>query len=102
MKQDPAYKRNQSRRLHRLHRRNRSILRITLILWLALLAVLTGAAALDVMVDLGWGYSSRDIWGGLGMMVFGCVLWLFARAMISLNLAITRRLYGAEPVDRLD
>jgi hypothetical protein len=100
MKQDPAYRRNQSRYLHRLHRRNRRSIHFILVIWLVLVSAMTGAATLDVTVGLGWGFSSREVWGGVGMMLFGCVFWLFTRAIMSVNLAITRRLYGPEPLDR--
>jgi hypothetical protein len=100
MQQDPEYLKNQSRYLHRLHRRNRRFLRYFLALWFALFASLTAAAALDVVVKLGWNYTMKDVWGGIGMMVGGCLFWLFARGIMSMTLAMSRRIYGPEPTDR--
>jgi hypothetical protein len=99
MKQDPEYLRNQSRYLHRLHRRNRQFLRFFMILWFAVATILTGAAALDVVAHLGWRYTTNEVWIGVGAAAFGACFWLFARAIMSMNLSIARRLYGPEPTD---
>jgi hypothetical protein len=97
MSEDPRYLRNQSRAVHRLHRRNKRSLRRITILWLAAFAVLTAAACLDVAAKLGWGHEAKDVWGGLLMIVFGGLFWVFANLVNDLILAISRRFYGPEP-----
>lgn len=101
MVEDSRCLRNQSRFLHRLHRRNRRFLRWTARLGFAAVTVFTGAAAIDVIADLGWGYAPKDIWGGLGMMALAVLFWLIARLILSVPLAIARHLYGSEPDDPL-
>ena len=95
--EDPRYLRNESRAAHRLHRRNTRVLRWMMVLWVGVFACVTGAAALDRIVDLGWGYEAKDVWGGLLMMAFGCGFWLFATFINHVVLAFSRRLFGPEP-----
>lgn len=97
MNEDPRYLRNQSRAVHRRHRRNKRRLRWFAVLWLTTIVGLTAAAWLDVAAKLGWGYEPKDIWGGLLMIVFGGLFWVFANLVNDLVLAISRRLYGPEP-----
>ena len=73
------------------------MLRWTVILWLTAVVALTGAAVLDIVADLGWGYEAKDVWGGLLMVVFGGAFWVFATVVNHVVLAISRRLYGTEP-----
>lgn len=68
------------------------------ILWLLAFAWITGAAALDLIWNLGWGYEAKDFWGALLMLFGGCVFWAFATAMNHVVLAISRRLLGPEPI----
>lgn len=97
MNEDPRYLRDESRSAHRLHRRNKRILRWAMVLWLIAVVGFTTAAAFDVIADLGWGYEARDIWGGLLMVAFGCAFWAFATLVNHMVLTISRRLYGPEP-----
>lgn len=97
MNEDPRHLRNESRSAHRLHRRNMRMLRWFMILWLIGFAALTGAAAIDVIAHVGWGYEAKDIWDGLLMIVFGCAFWVFATIINHVVLGISRRLYGPEP-----
>ena len=97
MNEDPRNLRNESRSAHRLHRRNMRMLRWFMILWLTGFAALTGAAAIDVVAHVGWGYEAKDIWDGLLMIVFGCAFWVFATIINHVVLGISRRLYGPEP-----
>lgn len=60
-------------------------------------AVLTLSAALDVIIDLGWGFRPGHAWIGLLIILFGGVFWLFARLISGLGLTLIRRLYGPEP-----
>jgi hypothetical protein len=99
MKQDPEYLKNQSKHVHRLHRRNQRFLRYFLILWLSLFGALALAATLDVLVSLKWGLTNRDVWSAIGMMAGGGVIWLFGRAIMSITLGMARRVYGPEPDD---
>jgi hypothetical protein len=85
--------------VHRGHRRNHRLLRFFLILWFTLVAAFTAAAALDLLLDVGWGYTMSDVRAGTGMIAFGCLFWLFARAIMAINLSISRRVYGPEPAD---
>jgi hypothetical protein len=73
------------------------MLRWMTILWLLAFAWITGAAALDLIWNLGWGHEPRDIWGGLLMMVFGCAFWVFATFINHVVLSVSRRLFGPEP-----
>lgn len=102
MKEDPRYLRNESRYSHRLHRRNKRMLRWGIMLWLLAVAAFTGAAVLDVIAHLGWGYEPRDIWGGLLMMAFGCAFWVFATFVNHVVLAVSRRLFGPEPAGPIE
>lgn len=97
MTEDPRYLRNESRAAHRGHGRTRRMLRWTVVFWLILAAAFTAAAAADVLLNLGWGYEARDVWGGLLMMAFGCGFWLFATFINHVVLAYSRRLFGPEP-----
>lgn len=100
--EDPRYLRNESRAAHRLHRRNTRVLRWMMVLWVGVFACVTGAAALDLIVDLGWGYEAKDVWGGLLMILGGCAVWAFATAVNHLGLAMSRRLFGPEPSGPLE
>lgn len=97
MNEDPRCLRNESRAAHRLHRRNKQMLRWTVVLWLMAVVAFTGAAVLDVVANLGWGHEAKDIWGGLLMAIFGCAFWGLATVVNHVVLAISRRLYGPEP-----
>ena len=97
MEQHPEYLKIQAAYVHRLHRRNRRFLRWFLIIWFAGLSLLTGVAALDIAANMGWGHDIKDVWGGLGLMAFGWVLWLFARVIMSATLGMSRRIYGPDP-----
>ena len=98
MAEDPRYLRNQSRVVHRLHRRNKWLLRWGVTLWLIAVLAFTAAAAFDVIANLGWGHEPRNIWIGLLMAAGGCAFWVFATTVSNVVLAISRRLYGPEPM----
>lgn len=97
MDEDPRYLQNESRSAHRLHRRNMRMLRWFMILWLTGFSAVIGAAAIDVIAHVGWGFEAKDIWGGLLMIVFGCAFWVLATIINHVVLGISRRLYGPEP-----
>lgn len=97
MAEDPRYLRNQSRAAHYRHRQNKRMLRWSMVLWLLGVAALTSAATADAIGKLGWGYATKDIWGGLLMLVFGCGFWVLATFVNYIVLAISRRIYGPEP-----
>ena len=97
MKEDPRYLRNQSRYLHRLHRRNARMLRWALRLWLLAMGAFALAAAVDATFDLGWGLEPAHVGVGILSMVAGCALWVLATFISHLTLEMARRLYGPDP-----
>jgi hypothetical protein len=101
MKQHPDYLRNQSRYAHRLYRRQRRFLRYFTWAWLIVFCSLAAVATLDVLVDVGWGYTMGDVWTFVAFAAGGCFIWLFSRAVLSLVLGISRRVYGPEPAEPL-
>ena len=78
------------------------MLRWTVFLWLLAVAAFTVAAIVDVIAKLGWGYETKDIWGGLLMLVLGCAFWGFATLANHVVLAISRRLHGPEPAEPIE
>jgi hypothetical protein len=97
--QEPAYLKNQSRRLHALYRRNRRFLNITVSLWEVSFLALFALAIIDRFGSMGWGYVEY-LWPFLGFIVFGFVFWVFGTLIQKLNLAYVRHTYGPEPMDR--
>lgn len=97
MAEDPRYLRNESRAAHRAYRRNQRMLRWMALLWLILVGGITSAAAADAILNLGWGYETKDIRGGLLMIFGGCVIFAFVAAVNRLVLAMSRRIFGPEP-----
>jgi len=75
-------------------------LRWFMLVWFTFISAWTAAAIVDVIGDLGWGYSVTAIWVGVGFLAFGGLLWLAVHAMLSFLLAATRRLYGPDPDER--
>lgn len=67
------------------------------VLWLVVVLTITGAAIVDLVWDLGWGYQPKDVWVGLMMVIFGGAFWSFATFIAHVVLGISRRLYGPEP-----
>ena len=99
MKQDPEYLRNQSRQLHRMHRRNLSMARWPLILWSLFFFGRFLVATVGAVGHFDWGLTTADIWGSLLFLLFGAGFWLFIRLIHAFLLAYTRHTYGPEPTE---
>lgn len=97
VKQSPEYLRNQCRYVHTLYRRKRRWLNWSAALLCAFGVCLLAASILDILLKLGWGLDTEDLWGGAAFAVFGGVFWLFGRLILSIVLEISRRIYGPDP-----
>jgi hypothetical protein len=99
MEQDPAYLRNQSRRLHARYRRKR--------IWnnfgLAAFAIFFGfrfvLSLVDLTAGLGWGSSRVYVLESLGFIAGVAALWLVSSIVQAIMLAYIRHTYGPEPSD---
>jgi hypothetical protein len=99
VKQDPEYLRNQSRYLHRLHRRNSRFARWFFLLWSLFFFGRFAFAVADVVGGFGWGFIRADIWDSLLFLAGGAGIWLFMSLIQSFVLANVRRTYGPEPAE---
>ena len=97
VKQSPEYLRNQSRYVHTIYRRNRRFLNWSAALLCAFGVSLLTASTLDILLKLGWGLDTEDLWGGAAFAVFGGLFWLFGRLVLSIVVGISRRIYGPDP-----
>lgn len=77
----------------------RSILCVAAI-WFLGLGVTIGAAVLDIVGGLGWGYKTRDLWGGPLMAVGGLAILGFCRLLVGIVDDLTARRREFEEMDR--
>ena len=80
--------------VQRWHAWNRKAVKIFAILWFAAVALMTAAAGIDVIFDLGWGYKLGDVGTGLLMMVLGAGALALIYSVMEVVDAISRKVHG--------
>lgn len=101
MQQDPRYRETQSRYLHAMYRRMKSMLDISTAGWGIVFLGLALAGLVDWLGSLGWGLAA-DSWTFAGFALFSPAFWVFGLIIIKINLAYVRHTYGPEPRERAD
>lgn len=97
-KYEPAH----VRFVYRWQRTNWKFMKIFAVFWFICVGLMTAFALTDVVGHLGWGYHSKDVFGGLLMIVAGSLaipFFLLIRAIVS---GLTRTIYGPEPAAKAE
>lgn len=97
VKQDPEYLKNQSRRIHAVHRRNWRLMKGFMVVWSVVFLTLLLAAVFDLLLDLGWHYRWRDVGTFILFLLGGVLILGFQRVVQEILLGVARRMYGPDP-----